>query len=88
MMSMFPVQFVPVTAGGSQDLKPGSYHIMLINLNKTPKLGEEYELVLTFKNAGIVKTSAVVKEGGSMQKMEKHGAMEHDHGSSDSNDDY
>ena len=88
MMSMFPVQFVPVTAGGVQDLKPGSYHIMLINLNKTPKLGEEYELVLTFKNAGIVKTSAAVKEGGSMQKMEKHGAMEHDHGSSDSNDDY
>ena len=88
MMSMFPVQFVPVTAGGVQDLKPGSYHIMLINLNKKPKLGEEYELVLTFKNAGIVKTIATVKEGGSMQKMGKHGEMEHDHGSTDSNEDY
>ena len=82
MMSMFPVPFVPVPAEGEQNLKPGSYHIMLINLNKTPKLGEEYELVLNFKNAGIVKTSAAVKEGGSMQKMEKHGSM--NHGSADS----
>jgi hypothetical protein len=82
MMSMFPVPFVPIPAGGEQSLKPGSYHIMLINLNKTPKLGEEYELVLNFKNAGIVKTSAAVKEGGSMLKMEKHGSM--NHGSTDS----
>ena len=82
MMSMFPVPFVPVPAGGEQNLKPGSYHIMLINLNKTPELGEEYELVLNFKNAGIVKTSAAVKEGGSMQEMEKHGSMSH--GSTDS----
>ena len=88
MMSMFPVPFVPVPAGGEQNLKPGSYHIMLINLNKTPKLGEEYELVLNFKNAGIVKTSASVKEGGSMQKMEKHDSMNHDHGTADSNEDY
>ena len=79
MMSMFPVPFVPVAAGREQNLKPGSYHIMLINLNKTPELGEEYELVLNFKNAGIVKTSATVKEGGSMQKMEKHGSMNHGH---------
>ena len=68
MMSMFPVPFVPVPAGGEQNLKPGSYHIMLINLNQTPKLGEEYELFLYFKHAGIVKVNAIVREGRPMKK--------------------
>ena len=68
MMSMFPVTFVPVPAGEKQNLKPGSYHIMLINLNQTPKLGEEYELFLQFKHAGILKVTVSVKEGGIMKK--------------------
>ena len=63
MMSMFPVPFIPVQARGEQNLKPGSYHIMLINLNQTPRIGEEYKLLLHFKHAGIVKVSAHVKEG-------------------------
>ena len=68
MMSMYPVPFVPVPAGGEQNLKPGSYHIMLINLTQTPKLGEEYELVLHFKHAGMVKVVAAVREGRPMKK--------------------
>jgi len=69
MMSMYPVPFVPVPAGGEQNLKPGSYHIMLINLTQTPKLGEEYELVLYFKHAGMVKVTAAVREGQPMKKL-------------------
>ena len=68
MISMFPVPFVPILAGGEQNLRPGSYHIMLINLNQTPKLGEEYVLFLQFKHAGNVKVTAVVKEGRPMKK--------------------
>jgi copper(I)-binding protein len=68
MMSMFPVPFVPVPAGGEQNLKPGIYHIMLINLNQTPKLGEEYKLFLHFKHSGIVKVTAAVREGQPMKK--------------------
>ena len=68
MMSMFPIPFVTVQAGGEQNLKPGSYHIMLINLNQTPKLGEKYELFLQFKHAGIVKVTAAVREGRPMKK--------------------
>ncbi|MBC8257491.1 MAG: copper chaperone PCu(A)C [SAR324 cluster bacterium] len=68
MMSMFPVPFVPVPAGGEQNLKPGSYHIMLINLTQTPKLGEKYDLVLHFKHAGVLKVSATVREGQPMKK--------------------
>ena len=73
MMSMFPLQFVPVPAGGEQNLKPGSYHIMLINLNKTPKLGEKYELFLHFKYAGILKVTAIVREVRPMKKMMHQG---------------
>ena len=70
MISMFPVAFFPVPAEGEQNLKPGSYHIMLINLNQTPKLGEKYELFLQFKHAGIVKVTAVVREGRPPEKRD------------------
>ena len=68
MMSMFPVPFVPIPAGGEQNLEPGSYHIMLINLNQTPRLGQKYELFLQFKHAGIMKVTAAVRETRPMKK--------------------
>tara|TARA_Y100001949_G_scaffold99714_1_gene84094 strand:- start:163 stop:735 length:573 start_codon:yes stop_codon:yes gene_type:complete len=76
MMSMFPVPFIPVPARGEQNLKPGSYHIMLINLNQTPRIGEEYKLLLHFKHAGIVKVSAHVKEGQLMKNEMNHGSAD------------
>ena len=76
MMSMFPVPFIPVPARGEQNLKPGSYHIMLINLNQTPRIGEEYKLLLHFKHAGIVKVSAYVKEGQLMKNEMNHGSAD------------
>jgi len=74
MMKMMPVSFVKIPAGGKQFLKPGSYHIMLIKLNKIPKIGEEYELILHFKNAGMINVKATVMENSQMEK-----GMEHDH---------
>ena len=71
MMSMFPLSFLPVPAGGEQKLKPGSYHIMLKSLNHSPKLGEKYELFLLYKHAGILKITAIVREGRPM-KQEMH----------------
>ena len=68
MMSMIPLSFLTVPAGGEQKLKPGSYHIMLTDLNHSPKLGEKYELFLLFKHAGIVQVTAIVREGAPMKK--------------------
>ncbi len=77
MMSMYPVKFVDVSAGGSQELKPGGYHMMLIKLVKPLKVGDEVELTLHFKNAGMVKVTAPVM--GSMPKGEmKHETKEHE----------
>ena len=71
---MFPVKFVEIPAGKSQELKPGGYHLMLMRLTKTLKVGQEIEFMLHFKHSGMVKVIAPVKEGKHM----KHD-MNHDH---------
>ncbi len=61
--SMSPVEEIPVTAGGSTELKPGGYHIMLIDLVKDLVVGEKLEITLTFREAGEIKVDAEVKAG-------------------------
>ena len=75
MMKMLPVPFVDIPSGGDKKLKPGSYHIMLIKLNRIPKKGYKYDLILHFKRAGTVKVNAEVKDGPPKEK-----GMTHDHG--------
>jgi periplasmic copper chaperone A len=59
-MVMQPVPSVPVPAGGSVELKPGSYHIMLIGLVAPLEIGDTVELVLTFES-GDPHTTLVVE---------------------------
>jgi len=75
MMKMFPVKFVEIPVGKTQELKPGGYHLMLMKLTKTLKVGQEIEFMLHFKHSGMVKVIAPVKEGEPI----KHD-MKHDHG--------
>jgi len=63
------VKAIEVPAGKSVELKPGGYHIMLIDLTKKPKEGEKVELTLKFEKSGEVKVVADVKR--SQEKM-KH----------------
>ena len=67
MMKMYPVKLVEIPAGKTQELKPGGYHLMLMNLSKTLKVGEEIEFMLHFKHSGMVKVIAPVKEGKPMK---------------------
>jgi len=68
----------PVPAKGSVELKPGGYHIMLMDLKQQPKEGEKVELTLKFEKAGEIKITAPVKKAtGSSPDMD-HNA----HGSS------
>ena len=66
---------VEIPVGKTQELKPGGYHLMLMKLTKTLKVGQEIEFILHFKHSGMVKVGAPVKEGKPM----KHD-MKHDHG--------
>jgi len=52
VMRMSPVEFVEIPAGGEVELKPGSYHVMLIGLKQDLKAGETINITLTFENAG------------------------------------
>jgi copper(I)-binding protein len=45
---------LPVPAGGTLELKPGGYHIMLIGLKSQLKPGEQVPLTLKFEKAGTV----------------------------------
>ncbi|MGM0593969.1 MAG: copper chaperone PCu(A)C [Pseudomonadota bacterium] len=73
MMEMYQVKSIGVPSKGSQALKPGSYHVMLIGLNRPLKAGDEVELTLNFMHAGAVTIKAPVQEGGMMQ----HKGMKH-----------
>ena len=62
MMGMQPVVRVEIPAGGSLQLKPGSYHVMLIGLVKDLKAGDTIDLTLKFEKAGAITVKAQVRE--------------------------
>ena len=62
MMGMRPIARLEIPAGGSVELKPGSYHIMLIGLNQELKVGDKIEVTLEFEKAGEIKVTAEVRE--------------------------
>jgi periplasmic copper chaperone A len=49
-MEMIKQESVALPADGEVELKPGSYHIMLIGLKQDLKVGDEISLTLHFKN--------------------------------------
>lgn len=63
VMKMQPVSEVPVPAQGSVALQPGSFHGMLMGLNKELKAGDKVQIELTFKNAGSITVEAEVRDG-------------------------
>lgn len=61
IMSMTPVDFVEITAGGQTELQPGGLHIMLINLKQDLKPGNQIELTLMFEKSGEITIQAEVR---------------------------
>jgi len=62
MMGMRPIPRLDIPAGGSVEFKPGSYHIMLIELVAPLKAGDKIDITLMFEKAGEVKVAAEVKD--------------------------
>lgn len=68
VMTMRPLTGgLEVPAGGEVELKPGSFHIMFMDLKKAPKQGESFAGTLTFEKAGTVNVHYSVEgmNGGS-----------------------
>ncbi|MBS4099008.1 MAG: copper chaperone PCu(A)C [Sulfuricella sp.] len=62
MMKMRPVKDIEIKAKGEAELKPGSLHVMLINLNKPLKEGDSIPLKLIFEDNSSKEVSATVRK--------------------------
>lgn len=70
MMRMHKVDELRIPAGGLVELKPGAYHLMLIDLNQELKEDDSVTITLAFSKA-VKKTIVVpVKKRSSMVKEE------------------
>jgi len=63
-MGMRAVKFIPIPAKIVVELKPGGFHIMLLDLKKDFKMGDFIKATVQFKNAGTLKVNAIVKDSG------------------------
>lgn len=61
MMMMRQIGKIDVPAGGKVEMKPGGYHIMLLNLKRDLKPGETIGVTLQFEKAGKIPVTATVK---------------------------
>ena len=73
VMKMRPLDDgVEVPAGGMVELKPGSYHIMLMGLTGALKEGEVFGGTLTFEKAGSVDVTYQIGAMGSDMAPDHH----------------
>jgi len=61
-MVMQEVDSVVIEAGGSVDLMPGGYHIMLMEIAAPLELGAKFDVTLTFAKAGQITVVAEVRD--------------------------
>ena len=77
VMKMRPVASIAVDAKGQVELKPGSYHIMLIDLKQALNEGDAVPLTLTFDDGSSQQISAPVRKIQATAPAMNHGAMKH-----------
>jgi len=61
MMAMRPVTSIPLAAGGTTELRPGSYHLMLFDPTGEVEVGRSVEISLNFEQGGTVTVQAEVQ---------------------------
>ncbi len=77
VMKMYQVKEIEVKANSTTVLKPGGFHVMLIDLKTRPlKENMNVEVVLTFSNGQNIKVFAPVKKVMAGMMMKNHG-MKH-----------
>jgi len=66
VMTMNMVSSIPLKAGDELTFEPGGLHVMLVGIKQELKFGDEFELVLKFKNHADIKVTVKVQENGGM----------------------
>jgi copper(I)-binding protein len=83
VMKMRAVPALDIPAGGSVELKPGGYHLMLFGLKKPLAAGETITLTLKFQDAAgksqTLELAANVRAAGESH-AESHGGDHGEHG--------
>jgi copper(I)-binding protein len=78
VMTMRPLdKGLPIEAGKTVKLAPGSYHLMLMDLKQPFKQGDKVPVTLEFEKAGKVTLSLDVQGVGAQGPA--RGEMKHDH---------
>lgn len=62
MAMMSPLENIPLPAGETVALEVGGLHIMLIDIQEIPEVGETVSVVLQFEDAGEIIVEAEVRE--------------------------
>jgi periplasmic copper chaperone A len=65
VMKMQEVDEVEVPAGETVSLEPGGYHVMMFDLSEDLTAGDQFDLVLTFDQAGEITVTAEVRDHSS-----------------------
>lgn len=87
VMRMRAVPGLALTAGQTTELKPGGYHVMLMDLKQALKAGDKVPLTLVFENAAKQRVTQTVEapvtalgaaNGPAKAEMD-HGAHGHKH---------
>ena len=66
VMMMRPVPGIDVKAGAIAMLKPGGYHVMLMDLKQPLVEGQSFPITLTFEKAGPMQVTAKIGGIGAM----------------------
>lgn len=66
VMGMRPVAALDVKPGTPTVLKPGGYHVMLMDLKGPLVAGQSFAVSVTFEKAGKVNVTAAVEKSGAM----------------------
>lgn len=78
VMKMRAVKDIEIPAKGSATLKPGSYHVMLIDLTAPLKEGERLPITLRFDDGSAQTIDAPVRSiASTLAPMPQHGNMQH-----------
>jgi copper(I)-binding protein len=64
VMRMREVETIDVPAGGKAELKPGGFHVMLIDLKAPLVAGQTAPLTLTFERAGSITVELAIEAVG------------------------
>jgi periplasmic copper chaperone A len=77
VMKMRPVTSIAIEPHAQVELKPGSYHIMLIDLKQPLNEGDTVPLALFFDDGSSQQISAPVRKIQTVAPPTAHGAMPH-----------